>query len=353
MTDRPLDPAVNAVDTSTTASTPPSALSSSSPWLGASGVVTIQDAHGVAVFAPGAGGRLMRWAVDGQELLYWPSGVSPEELSDPAKVAKLRGGNPLPFPFIGRHRVGDHANQWRDPNDGVVRDLPQHGFARHTPFTHRVDDDGKGITMTLTPSMLSAADRQGYPYDFVFTARYRLDGETLDVTLTTHNSGLVPLPYYAGHHFYFALPHEMRGESTLTLPTHDRARQAADGGITPLPDDTNTVDRQAAMMCYTPGDPAIQDVFHLLGDTARTRTAARLAMPTLRRAIVLDLDTVPRTETAPWYAITTWTESDQSDFYCVEPWLGLPNAIHHGAGLRQLAPGAHEVAHCRLQVTPL
>jgi len=294
----------------------------------------------------------MRWAVDGQELLFWPAeGVSADVIADPAKVAKLRGGNPLLFPFIGRHRVGDHPNQWIDAQaGGVVRDLPQHGFARHTPFTHRVDDDGKGITMTLTPSMLSAADRQGYPYDFVFTARYRLDGDALDVSLTTHNSGVDPLPYYAGHHFYFALPHTARSECRLTLPTHDRARQAEDGSITPI--STADTDAGAAQAIYTPGDPAIQDVFHLLGAGSPTTTSARLAMPPSRRSISIDLDATGA-NAAPWYAITTWTESDQSDFYCVEPWLGLPNAIHHGRGLRVLAPGAHEVAHCRLHVTPL
>jgi galactose mutarotase-like enzyme len=294
----------------------------------------------------------MRWAVDGQELLYWPTeGVTADVIADPAKVAKLRGGNPLLFPFIGRHRVGDHPNQWVDSQaGGRVRDLPQHGFARHTPFTHRVDDDGKGITMTLTPAMLSAADRQGYPYDFVFTARYRLDGDALDVSLTTHNSGIDPLPYYAGHHFYFALPHAARSECRLTLPTHDRARQDSDGAIVPLSADPSV--GNTAQSVYTPGDAAIQDVFHLLSNGTPTKTSARLSMPPLRRSIAVELDAAGA-HAAPWYAITTWTESDQSDFYCVEPWLGLPNAIHHGQGLRLLAPGAHEVAHCRLHVTPL
>jgi galactose mutarotase-like enzyme len=46
----------------------------------------------------------------------------------------------------------------------------------------------------------------------------------------------------------------------------------------------------------------------------------------------------------PWYAVTTWTQAPESDFYCIEPWLGLPNAIHHGEGLRRLAPGATEIA---------
>ena len=46
----------------------------------------------------------------------------------------------------------------------------------------------------------------------------------------------------------------------------------------------------------------------------------------------------------PWYAVTTWTMAPDSNFFCVEPWTGLPNAIHHGEGLRWLAPGAKEDA---------
>jgi galactose mutarotase-like enzyme len=50
----------------------------------------------------------------------------------------------------------------------------------------------------------------------------------------------------------------------------------------------------------------------------------------------------------PWYAVTTWTQSADSDFYCIEPWLGLPNAIHHGEGLRRIDPGKTEIATCVL-----
>jgi galactose mutarotase-like enzyme len=44
--------------------------------------------------------------------------------------------------------------------------------------------------------------------------------------------------------------------------------------------------------------------------------------------------------------VTTWTQSGDSDFYCVEPWLGLPNAIHNNLGLRRLEPGQTETATC-------
>jgi galactose mutarotase-like enzyme len=55
----------------------------------------------------------------------------------------------------------------------------------------------------------------------------------------------------------------------------------------------------------------------------------------------------------PWYAVTTWTEAADSDFYCVEPGLGLPDAIHNGMGLRWLEPGQTEAATLRINVGKL
>ena len=46
----------------------------------------------------------------------------------------------------------------------------------------------------------------------------------------------------------------------------------------------------------------------------------RLIAPGIQRVITIDLQ---RPGSVPWYAVTTWTETPQSDFYCVEPLLGL------------------------------
>ena len=50
----------------------------------------------------------------------------------------------------------------------------------------------------------------------------------------------------------------------------------------------------------------------------------------------------------PWYAVTTWTESAMSNFYCVEPWTALPDAVHNGLGLRWLRPGNRQTLRMRL-----
>ena len=41
----------------------------------------------------------------------------------------------------------------------------------------------------------------------------------------------------------------------------------------------------------------------------------------------------------PDATIVTWTLADDSPFYCVEPWMGPPNAPGHKVGLHHVAPG--------------
>jgi len=292
----------------------------------------VDIAHGASrlQLAPQLGGRLLSWRIGDETVIHWPDGA------DWGNVPRVRGGNPLLFPFLGRHRVDGRIGEWRDAQ-GVVRTLPMHGFARDLPFACEVDADGHGVRMTLTDT---EATRVQYPFAFRFEAAYRLaDTHTLEVTLSTANLGDAPLPYYAGHHFYFALPHALRGETTLHLPPNERRRQLEDGSIGAP---------EAGAARYTLDDPLIHDRFHCLQGIPAT--PVQLDCPPLRRRIEIDLDCEG---SVPWYAVTTWTEADSSDFYCVEPWLGLPDAIHNGLGLRWLEPGRVETASLVIRVAEL
>lgn len=292
----------------------------------------LEIAHDTSVlrFAPQAGGRLMSWTVDGESVIHWP------DHADWSQPARIRGGNPLLFPFLGRHRVDGKIGFWRDAT-GTVRALPMHGFARDLPFVPHADVHGAGLRLVLTDS---EATRAGYPFGFRFQAEYVLvDAHTLDVTLTTTNTGDTRLPYYAGHHFYFTLPHTQRGETTIELPPTETRFQKEDGSISAA---------EPGEPGYTLDEGRIIDRFHCLKGTPDQ--PVRLVAAGLDRVITIDLQ---RQGSVPWYAVTTWTEAPESDFYCVEPWLGLPDAIHNGMGLRWLEPGQTEAAALRITVSKL
>ena len=287
-------------------------------------LIRLGTADDYLLLAPQYGGRLVRWVCRGNDVLYWP------DSADWSRPAKIRGGNPLLFPFIGRHFVDGVPGQWRD-GAGHVHALPQHGFARDSAFEVTAIEPGRSITMALRDSPQT---RAGYPFAFEFEVTCRVLDDGLEVALRTTNTGTEPMPYYAGHHFYFAVPHGERPVSHLTLPAAERVRQQADGTLTvPEPGEST----------YILDDPRLQDTFHAL----HAQAPVTLDLPGKRLTLTLD---VPGS--VPWHAVTTWTEHADSDFYCVEPWLGLPDAIHNGQGLRWLAPGQGETAVCRLSVQP-
>ncbi|MGO4325629.1 aldose epimerase [Cupriavidus sp. 2TAF22] len=288
------------------------------------------------LLAPHAGARLVRWVHRGEDILFWPDGA---DWSQPSRV---RGGNPLLFPFIARHFVDGVPGAWRDAG-GEVRALPNHGFARDLPFAVSQYEADRRIAMTL---QACDATRAGYPFEFAFEAGYRLLEDGIEATLRTRNTGAQPLPYYAGHHFYFAVAHEVRGATVLDMPDARRMRQRADGS----PEDLGP-----GAPAYRLDDSRLQDAFHVLREPHTAPRACTLAIPPdatapRGRKLAIELDVAAAPATAPWFAVTTWSEHADSDFYCVEPWLGLPDAIHHGTGLRWLAPGQEETATCRLRI---
>jgi galactose mutarotase-like enzyme len=285
--------------------------------------IEIRDESSHVLISSAHGARVLRWAKAGREIITWP------EEADWSRVLKVRGGDPVLFPFVARHFVDGKMELWRDA-EGTVRPMPMHGFARDAKFSVVEDVAADAVRMRLTDS---EATRDDYPFAFQFDVIVALHPDArLEIRFETTNRSERPMPYYAGHHFYLALPHRDRSDWTLELPCAAWGRQTSLGAIQREP---------ATAEILRIDDPALVDRFQI---EPRTGTATLRNARTHQR-LIFDL-AQPRS--APWYAVTTWTQTPESDFYCVEPWLGLPNAIHHGEGLRWVAPGATETATCLL-----
>lgn len=277
-----------------------------------------------AWIAPQYGARLLKWSVGHTELITWP------DTADFNRVNKVRGGNPILFPFIARHMVNGEIGKWKDGS--TVREMPVHGFARDMPF-QVVESTSNEILMRLEDNEIT---RGYYPFSFALDVRITVnDDNELRYSLKTSNKSDSPLPYYLGHHFYFKVPHQERSAWKIQIPCSQTARQKLDGSITF--NSCNNLETDFA-------DESLIDRFHIMEKPELIIFGKSPAGPRIR--IRLD-----HTETIPWGAVTTWTESPESDFFCVEPWIGLPNAIHHRHGLRWLDPGATEEAICKIDVT--
>ncbi|MEM6885298.1 MAG: aldose epimerase [Verrucomicrobiota bacterium] len=284
-------------------------------------LISNEDSH--AWIAPQYGARLLRWSIAGQELIVWPKNADFE------KVNKVRGGNPILFPFIARHMVNSEIGLWNDGNQ--VRSMPMHGFARDMPF-EVVKSSDTSLTMRLVDNKET---QPYYPFSFVFDVTYSLNkNRELRVSLKVENHSDVAMPYYSGHHFYFNVPHQDRSNWHIKIPCTQTARQKPDGNI---------VFNSKTMVESSFADESIIDRMHIMDKPNPIQFGNVNKGPRFR--IRLD-----HPQTVPWGAVTTWTQTPESDFYCVEPWTGLPNAIHHRHGLRWLNPRETEEAICKIDV---
>jgi len=269
---------------------------------------------------PELGARLLNWNVtlpDGtiRDVIYWP------ELSSLDDVARVRGGNPILFPFNARTFHQGAIHQWKDP-EGRVRPMPMHGIARQGRFkvSHRHE---LGFTAVGEPD---EAAREAYPFAYEFAVTYRFSPTRLTCELSLENHDRRPIPWSAGHHFYFTVPWEeglTRGDYGIRIPANRSVRQDSSGQLTPGP----------AFAAEEPMDrPELIDAIHLGLRQSTVVFGPRSASGEVR----VQLGTEPAPP--PDAAVVTWSGAPDAPYFCVEPWMGPPNAAEHGVGLHWVQP---------------
>lgn len=271
---------------------------------------------------PARGARLLDWnlslAGDRQRsIIEWP------ETGDLSDLAQVRGGNPVLFPFAGRSFHRGIENYWLAP-DGEARPMPRHGFARDGRFEVEELHEA-GFTARLEPT---AADAEAYPFRYHFRVRYRFEELALKVDFLLENRDDQAIPWSAGHHFYFTLPW-IDGSRRKDYQLHLQARRAA--YITP---EGKLAVEKLPKEAINFGDSAIVDRLHF---QLRHRQVEFGPLGGEESVFIrIDPDGQPL---SPHHCVVTWTESESSPYYCIEPWMGLPNAVEHGKGLHWVQPG--------------
>ena len=124
---------------------------------------------------------------DGRELLW----------HNPDTVGWQRHA-PLLFPFCGRLKDSEFIY------NGKAYPMTIHGFASTTEFNLIKSSD----TEVILSMRSTEQTREIFPFDFLFTAAYTLDGDKLDLKVTIENTGKDTLPYVFGWHPGFNLPTE-------------------------------------------------------------------------------------------------------------------------------------------------
>jgi galactose mutarotase-like enzyme len=271
---------------------------------------------------PELGARLMNWNItlgDGsvRDVLYWP------EIKSLDDFAKVKGGNPILFPFTGRSFDKGDIYFWRDAA-GVRRPMPIHGVARQGEF-RLVQSDERGFAARFVPGDEA---RRCFPFEYEFTVTYRFEPLGLTCEYVVENVGREPLPWCPGHHFYFTVPWSegsQRSDYLIRIPAGRRMRQDfKTGNLIPGP----TLKQEESL-----SQPDLIDTFHsaLRGNQAIFGEKGKPGDVIVQ----LGTDTIP----PPEATFVTWTAADDSPFYCVEPWMGPANAIESKIGLQTVPQG--------------
>lgn len=150
-------------------------------WQGLA-AVRLQLACGDAALVALQGAQLLSWTVQGQEQLF----LSPRAAHD--GFTPIRGGIPVCFPQFNQ----------RGP-------LVKHGFARTMAWQGEaaqaevLPDDGLLLRLRLADSAQTLAV---WPHAFEACLEIRMHPGTLQVALSVHNRGAVPLAFTAALHSY-------------------------------------------------------------------------------------------------------------------------------------------------------
>lgn len=291
------------------------------PYLGTE-VFRWEVGSSTFIAAPEKGARLMSWNVTQgdetlREVVYWP------ELKSESEFVKARGGNPILFPFAGRCFDDGEIQFWRNAS-GTRLPMPMHGFARQGKFEiTRIDD--RGFAAQLVPD---AEARAAYPYDYEFTVTYRFEPLALYCELNLRNLGKVPIPWAAGHHFYFSVPWReglKRGDYAIRIPATKTYRQDfSKGQLIPGP---------ALQLQESLDNRLLVDTFHT-GLRNNTVIFGPKSIPG-EVAVKIGTSKVPPAENI----FVTWAPDDSVPYYCVEPWMAPANAPGHKVGLSWVPPG--------------
>ncbi|HYW30054.1 MAG TPA: D-hexose-6-phosphate mutarotase [Gemmatimonas sp.] len=153
-----------------------------------------EDSASILLLASGDGAKA-RVHLNGAHVASWsPAGETEDRLFVSVKSGfgpgvSVRGGIPICFPQFGS-----------------MGTLPQHGFARVSPWTLLHKEEGGDHAVAVLRLIDSDATRALWPHAFSAELTVKIGGPTMDVALAVTNSGDAPFSFTAALHPYFRVP---------------------------------------------------------------------------------------------------------------------------------------------------
>jgi glucose-6-phosphate 1-epimerase len=256
--------------------------------------VTIRAADGAQATVTLYGGHLVSWQTsDGQERLF----CSRDSALDGSRA--IRGGVPVIFPQFGARGTG-----------------MRHGFARVATWQLEASGEADGAAFAqfvLRHTDLPEAIAAAWPFAFTLRLRVAVQGQSLDLALSVHNTGEQAFPFSAALHTYFAIDQlsEARVGGLQRVRYSDETPQDALQAEEWL----QFSDKLDRIYYQLPGALSLQSGGHTL----------RLVQQGFTDAVVWN----PGAQDAA--ALPDLADDEQPHFICIEPALIQPDLLAAGA----------------------
>ena len=215
---------------------------------------------------------------------------------------------PVLFPVCGRILNGYYLY------NGEKYEMDGHGFALKSSF-EVVNSEENSLTLALKSS---DETKKQYPFDFVLTATFTVNGDRLDVTFTVENKDQKVMPYMMGWHPGFNLEN-VGGSAIVDFKLKfDNVDKVC---WYPL---------QHGCFCRPYGeDYALTNSEYALNEEEIYSNDTMIFTGTKERAVLYSslekhgID-MSWSKNLPYFCI--WKETDaNARFICLEPWSGTPN----------------------------
>ncbi len=278
-------------------------------------LLKIQSKNSVVSFHPDKG-VLERWTVasnsGSREIFHPPTYVHPSIPNWPA------GGCPILFPWAGRCWSADQLGGFEF--HGRRGTVPVHGDA----YLRSVEVDAHQSNMIR---FHASSKYRSLPWKFECLTTYEISEGELSMRLDVQNRDSIPMPIAPGIHPFFALGD--LSEWGVDIPA-TKAFAVTDRG---LAGEARCIDIAARSAI----DPELKSL--ILGDL-KSETATLAHMKSGQKISVHWFNTESQN-------IVLWADAAEG-YFCLEPWAGLPDAVHNGHGLHVIPPGGSQSFHYRI-----
>ena len=246
-----------------------------------------------------------------------------EEMLWQADPAVWKRHAPILFPWTGKLVGGTFEAKGKTWQGG------QHGFARDLEHTLL---RAEGDTIQLELRSDEAIKAQRFPYDFVLTSTFRLEGKTVHHTLQVTNPGAEELRFGIGYHPAFNIPFDSHHTTTdyefrFDQPESPMVMDASAGGL---------LSGKCFYQCKNQSAIQLTDELFAVDSICMTGLHSKtlsICEKDTGRAIRCNIQDFPYT--------LIWSASVKPvRFVCIEPWQSLPAAATDPQGWDQRAAAA-------------